>query len=76
MVWHKFYQWVPLVLALTAVTFSLPRFIWKRSENGLMTFLCKDLKFATCNFEKEKQNVLRLLFLFETYRYGLESCSK
>jgi len=44
---HTYYQWVPLMLAITAVTFYLPRFVWKNMEGGLMSFLCKDLKVET-----------------------------
>ena len=31
-IFHRFYQWVPLVLAVTAVFFYVPRFIWKAFE--------------------------------------------
>jgi len=51
---HTYYQWVPLVLALTAVSFYVPRFIWKACEGGVMSNLCKDLMF-----EKDTENRIK-----------------
>lgn len=34
-VYHAYYQWVPLVLFMQAMLFYIPRFIWKQVEGGL-----------------------------------------
>eukprot|EP00091_Calanus_sinicus_P004317 TRINITY_DN14578_c0_g1_i1.p1 TRINITY_DN14578_c0_g1~~TRINITY_DN14578_c0_g1_i1.p1 ORF type:complete len:250 (-),score=89.77 TRINITY_DN14578_c0_g1_i1:346-1071(-) len=40
---HAYYQWVPLMLALQAVMFYLPHFIWKKMEGGRMEQIIGDL---------------------------------
>jgi hypothetical protein len=40
---HAYYQWVPLILALQAVMFYLPHFIWKMMEGGRMEQIIDDL---------------------------------
>lgn len=34
-VYHAYYQWVPIALFAQALVFYVPRFIWKRLEGGL-----------------------------------------
>lgn len=34
-VYHAYYQWVPLVLFAQAMVFYIPRFLWKSAEGGL-----------------------------------------
>ena len=34
-VYHSYYQWVPLVLFFQALMFYTPRFLWKQTEGGL-----------------------------------------
>ncbi|KAF2354623.1 Innexin [Trinorchestia longiramus] len=36
-VYHSYYQWVPMVLFLQALSFYFPRFMWKNFEGGLFT---------------------------------------
>ena len=40
---HAYYQWVPLMLALQAVMFYLPHFIWKMMEGGRIEQIIGDL---------------------------------
>lgn len=40
---HKYYQWVVFVLFLQALSFHLPRLIWKHSEGGIIKMLVGDL---------------------------------
>ena len=40
---HAYYQWVLLMLALQAVMFYLPHFIWKMMEGGRMEQVIGDL---------------------------------
>ena len=42
---HAYYQWVPLVLAATALAFYVPRFVWKGLEGGLMQHMCDDMRY-------------------------------
>lgn len=37
--YYPYYQWVGFVLFLQAVTFYLPHYMWKITENGLMKSL-------------------------------------
>jgi len=34
-VYHAYYQWVPLMLFVQAMLFYAPRYIWKSAEGGL-----------------------------------------
>lgn len=36
-VYHSYYQWVPIVLFLQAVSFYFPRFLWKSFDGGLFS---------------------------------------
>lgn len=42
-VYHAYYQWVPLVFFSQAMLFYLPRFIWKRIEGGLFNVVLGSL---------------------------------
>ncbi|XP_003743619.2 innexin inx2-like [Galendromus occidentalis] len=38
-VYHRYYQWVCLVLIMQSIFFYLPRYIWRLNENGFFTKL-------------------------------------
>jgi len=40
---HRYYQWVNLVMFLQAACFYLPRFLWRRFENGILGHLQQEL---------------------------------
>lgn len=42
-VYHKFYQWVYFILMIQGVLFYLPRYIWKKMENGRICHLLEKL---------------------------------
>lgn len=41
--WHRYYQYIPIILLLQAIFFYLPHYLWKNWENGIVTSICKHL---------------------------------
>lgn len=41
--YHSYYQWVPIVLFLQALSFYFPRFIWRNFEGGLFTSILQGM---------------------------------
>lgn len=40
---HRYYQYMPIILFLQAVFFYLPHYLWKNWENGIISSVCKQL---------------------------------
>lgn len=70
--YHGYYQWVWAVLALQALFFYLPHYLWKSLEGGLTRNLTLDLGKAILK-EEEKAEQLHLLteYLHRAKRMGL-----
>lgn len=60
---HTYYQWVPLVMAITAIAFYVPRFLWKITEGGFMQAVCKEKRFEDPEEKITRAKCLRQYFL-------------
>ncbi|EFX68186.1 hypothetical protein DAPPUDRAFT_228995 [Daphnia pulex] len=54
MIYHKYYQWVGFFLIFEAITFFIPRLVWKFSEGGRMRTLLEDLRFSPVETPEQK----------------------
>lgn len=59
--YHAYYQWVPIVLFIQAVSFMLPHFLWCSWEGGLIQGMVKCFKETQLVSSKETDTKLRLL---------------
>lgn len=41
--WHRYYQYIPLILFVQAIFFYFPHYLWKCWENGIISSICKQL---------------------------------
>lgn len=41
--WHRYYQYIHILLFLQALFFYLPHYLWKMWENGVVSSICKEL---------------------------------
>ncbi len=60
---HTYYQWVPLMLALSALCFYLPRAVWQALEGGKLAAACADMSMPCLDLDcvpKEEERVGRL----------------
>uniref|UniRef100_T1J585 Innexin n=1 Tax=Strigamia maritima TaxID=126957 RepID=T1J585_STRMM len=48
-IYHKYYQWVWLVLSLQAAMFYFPHYVWKTIDNGRMSCMVKGLTNPLCD---------------------------
>jgi len=65
-VYHAYYQWVPIVLFLQAVVFYLPRYLWKSAEGGLFDVVLGGLhKPQTDSSKKAKQYKVLSKYMLE-----------
>lgn len=68
--YHRFYQWVPIVLLLQAILFYTPRWLWKNWEGGKIHALMMDLDVGVCSeIEKKQKKKLLLDYLWENLRF-------
>ncbi|CAG2164367.1 unnamed protein product [Oppiella nova] len=69
-VYHKYYQWVWLVLFLQSLMFYIPRYVWKLCEGGRIKSLVFDLdKPVLKPSEKQEKLGLLVLYLKSNIRY-------
>uniref|UniRef100_A0A2P2I4A3 Innexin n=1 Tax=Hirondellea gigas TaxID=1518452 RepID=A0A2P2I4A3_9CRUS len=61
LVYHAYYQWVPLVLFLQAMLFYIPRFIWKQAEGGLFDVILGGLNEPLLGNKEKRLKKHRIL---------------
>ncbi|VVC31893.1 Innexin [Cinara cedri] len=79
---HSYYQWVPFMFFLQAVTFYVPHWIWKMWEGGKIRMLTEDMRGFYVDTVKDrlaKQSRLAQYFVesihtHSTYAYGYVAC--
>lgn len=59
--YHAYYQWIPIVLFIQAVSFMLPHFLWSSWEGGLIQGMVKCFKETQLIRNKETDTKLCLL---------------
>jgi len=64
---HSYYQWVPLVLFLQALVFSLPHALWSYMENG---FLEGCLKSLYQGVDKHREDNIKSLARYLSQRFN------
>lgn len=67
-VYHYYYQWVCLVFFFQAVSFYIPRYIWKSLEGHRISFCTKDIKDPELDESARNDRVTRMLTCYKRYK--------
>lgn len=62
--WHRYYQYIPIILFLQAAFFYLPHYLWKTWENGIVSSVCKQLhenRFAPTEYIESNYHMIDYL---------------
>lgn len=62
--WHRYYQYVPIILFLQAVFFYFPHYLWKNWEHGIISSICKQLhenRFSPNNYILSHNHMIEYL---------------
>lgn len=62
--WHRYYQYIPIILFLQAVFFYFPHYLWKMWENGIVSSICKQLhdnRFAPTEYIEGNYHMIHYL---------------
>ncbi|KAA0201480.1 hypothetical protein HAZT_HAZT007222 [Hyalella azteca] len=68
--YHKYYQWVTLMLYFQAILFYLPRYIWKVWEGGKMKLLSSGVNTVIIDQEDKQVRLEALLSYFNSNLHG------
>jgi len=61
---RSYYQWVPLVLFLQAISFYIPRWVWKSFDGGLFSSILQGMnKFSLDQGSKDKKYLILLKYM-------------
>jgi len=66
-VYRSYYQWVPLVLFLQAISFYIPRYVWKSFDAGLFGSILQGLNKFSLDEKKKEEKYLVLLKYMKTH---------
>jgi len=67
---HRFYQWVPIVLVISAAIFYIPRHLWKMWDGGRMSLICSNMKEEAQNNAENEKRVNHLMNYFDRPLYN------
>ena len=66
--YHKYYQWVCFTLMFQAILFYIPRYLWKKWENGKIKMLVQNMNVPIVDSETKKDRISLIIDYFTVNR--------
>ena len=66
--YHKYYQWVCFTLFFQAILFYVPRYLWKKWENGRVKLLLQGMNVPILDQQTKKDRIQLIIDYFTVNR--------